>query len=144
LHPLESLNLPSPHSTIWFRLLTIAYGAALFFWLSAEDNSALLVAVFGASGSALLLFGWWTGQMRVRQLSTRQQQLSVVLIGAIWGAGSAVLTTCLMFFKTAWHSHIFPDYPTPMMLAMLERAPIWALVGMLVALAWLLWNDTHA
>jgi hypothetical protein len=40
-----------------------------------------------------------------------------------------------MLFKTGWHGHGFPDYPPPMMLAMLERLPVWMLAGALIGLA---------
>jgi hypothetical protein len=139
---MESPNItPLP---LRLRLLTIVYGAALLFWQSAEDNSALPAALFGAVGSALILYGWWMRQIRTKPLSPLNWRLGMLLTGIVWGAGSAVLTTILMFFKTAWHSHIFPDYPTPMMLAMLERAPIWSFAGLLLALAWVLWNEPTA
>jgi hypothetical protein len=52
--------------------------------------------------------------------------------GALVGAWSLLCVVGLMFFKTAWHSHLVPDYPLPMMAAMLARLPVWAVVGALV------------
>jgi hypothetical protein len=40
-----------------------------------------------------------------------------------------------MFFKNARHGHLFPDYTLEMMLAMLSRAPAWAIAGGLFGLS---------
>jgi len=39
-----------------------------------------------------------------------------------------------MFFKNALHAHAFWDYPPPMVVAMLTRAPSWTLAGGLAGL----------
>jgi hypothetical protein len=56
------------------------------------------------------------------------------------GVCGALASVLLMFLKTAWHSHIFPDYPLPMMAAMAARAPAWAAAGAALALALVLWR----
>ncbi len=51
------------------------------------------------------------------------------------GLGGSVATAGLMFFKNARHAHVFPDYPAGMLLATLERAPMWAAAGGLIGLS---------
>jgi hypothetical protein len=64
-----------------------------------------------------------------------------LLLGAADGLGTSVATAVLMFFKNARHAHVFPDYPAGMIIAVLERAPLWAaagaLAGLSIGLAWL-------
>jgi hypothetical protein len=63
-------------------------------------------------------------------------------MGGMVGAGSAALTATFMFLKTAIHSHLYPDYPIGIMLAMLERIPAWGIVGVLLGLC--LWLIAYA
>jgi hypothetical protein len=56
---------------------------------------------------------------------------AVVLFGALLGAGTSVAAVGLMFFKNALHAHIFLDFPPALLLALLSRAPGWALAGAL-------------
>jgi hypothetical protein len=127
------LTLPHPGSRA--RLLTIGFGAVVFFWLSAEDNSALPVAIFGTGISVAIVFWWLSRNYGGKALDRRFWFPGLIFAGGITGAGAALSAVLLMFFKTAWHSHVFPDYPLPMMLAMLERLPAWTLAGALVGLA---------
>lgn len=117
------------------RLLTITFGALVFFWLSAEDNSTLPVVLFGTGMSLAVVFWWLTRYIPEKPLTVRIWLPGVILAGGITGAGAVLATVILMFFKTAWHSHLVPDYPVPMMLAMLARLPAWTLAGGLCGLA---------
>ncbi len=56
---------------------------------------------------------------------------AVVLFGALLGAGTSVAAVGLMFFKNALHAHVFLDFPPALLLALLSRAPGWALAGAL-------------
>lgn len=111
------------------RLVTLLWCGIIFFWMSVEDTSALTVAILG-SGISVLMLGWWLGQRYGGQaVSLRLALIMWTISGAIAGCGAVVMTTALMFFKTAWHAHLFPDYPAEMMAAMLARWPAWGAAG---------------
>jgi hypothetical protein len=120
---------------LWLRWLSIGVGVAAFAWLSVEDTSTWPVAVLGFLIALCAVLLWASAQP-----DWRASTLVLSLTGGLIGALGAFTTTLLMFVKTAWHSHITPDYPPLMMLAMLERAPAWAVaglcVGAAVALVW--------
>lgn len=117
------------------RWLIIITGAACFLWLSTEDTHTLPVAVLGSALAFCLVMLWLHRQQAFDTLSGVQTLAVGTLAGGLVGVGAATVTTLLMFLKTAWHSHLFPDFPTLMMLAMLERAPLWGLAGALQGLA---------
>jgi hypothetical protein len=121
---------------LW-RWLALGWGAAALIWLGLEDSSSLPVALLGIGGALLA-----TQRPALAPLAHKPWGLPV--IGALTGALAAILTTFLMFFKNAWHAHLFLDYPTGMLLAMLERLPWWALVGALLGLALRLWPGRSA
>lgn len=116
------------------RLTTIAIGIACLLWLSLEDTDTLPVALLGTSLSVVLIASWWQ-RLPDSDRSGRQGVLVLVLTGSLAGSSSVVATTLLMFFKTAWHGHLYPDYPILMLVAMLERLPVWALAGAFLGLA---------
>lgn len=121
------------------RWLVIGYGLAAFLWLGREDTAAWPVAALGLAGGTLLtVWGLWP----YRHLSLAPGALLAAagLAGALAGVCGALASVLLMFVKTAWHSHIFPDYPLPMMAAMAARAPAWAAAGAALALALALWR----
>ena len=116
-------------------LIAIAYGLLLFAWLSLEDHSALPPAVLGAGAAVLIGLRWILIHMGGATIHMRSALLIAVLWGAAIGAGAALAAALLMFFKTAWHAHPFPDYPLPMIVEMLTRSPAWAAAGGFAALA---------
>lgn len=121
------LTLPYPSPRL--RLALLGSGILVFIWLGLEDNSTLSVAILGTLLSVLLSL------MAIRTYGPRAPLVpriwlpGFILSGAIIGAGAVVFTVLLMFFKTAWHGHAFPDYPVPLMAAMLSRLPLWAVGG---------------
>lgn len=115
---------------LWLRWLSIGVGVATFAWLSVEDTSTLPVAALGLLMALCGMLLWLTAQP-----DWQPSTLTLSLTGGLIGALGVFTTTVLMFVKTAWHSHIAPDYPSLMMLAMLERAPAWAVAGLCVGLA---------
>lgn len=129
-------------SSRW-RWLVIAYGVSLLFWLGVEDQQTLTVTFFGVWGAFVGVIGGLWGHYAGQTLTLTLVRIALPLVGAIVGVGASVATVLLMFLKTAWHSHLFPDYPAPMMLAMLQRLPIWALAGALFGLGVLLWYEGH-
>ncbi|MDX2136595.1 MAG: hypothetical protein SF123_00745 [Chloroflexota bacterium] len=121
---------PYPRALRW---LAFGWAVLVFVWFSLEDNHVLPVALLGA-GTALLYATMqvWR-RLGAQMLRLRTALVGALLLGAAVGVGAVVSTTFLMFFKTALHAHVFPDFPPAQMLAMLERAPAWALAGALVS-----------
>ncbi|MBX3062793.1 MAG: hypothetical protein KF726_07450 [Anaerolineae bacterium] len=112
------------------RAVTIIYGVITFFWLS-PDEAGWLVIPLGIGGAVLVTLHL---AKYVRKIALASW-LQWTLFGAISGALATVVTAALMFFKTALHNHIYPDYPLIVILGMLARAPAWALAGALIGLA---------
>jgi hypothetical protein len=140
------LRLPKPNRRL--RLFIICYGLLLFVWFTPEDNHVWPATVLGL-GMMLLVVVWNVlSRLGGKIIATQYVLLGAVVLGVLVGAGTSLATTGLMFFKNALHAHLFVDFPTPLLLAVLERAPAWGLAGGLVglgaALAWLsLRQDTH-
>ncbi len=130
-----------PQARRWARRLALGYGAALFLWLSVEDNAVWPVTLFGL-GLCVLIMGLTTLD-RINLTTVPAHWLPVVstVFGLLVGIGTAVATAGLMFFKNALHAHVFLDFPPALMLALLQRAPQWgaagALIGLSVGLVWL-------
>ncbi len=132
------MRLPRPGR--WSRLLALGYGFALFVWLSVEDTASWPAALFGLGLSSLIAILLTLDKIGGRWLAGRYMPVFGLLLGAVIGLGSSPAAAGLMFFKNARHAHLFPDYPAGMMLAVLERAPLWAaagaLAGLSIGLAW--------
>lgn len=132
------ISIPQPGRRI--RLLVMGYGLIVLLWLSLEDNQTEPVVALGVVmallGVALLCLNTMGG----KTIQADYVLPSLVGAGIITGLGASVASAGLMFFKTALHAHLFPDYPPLMMLAVLERAPVWAVAGGLfglgIGLAW--------
>ncbi len=122
--------MPATRKTTASRLarhLAVVAGLAILLWSGFEDTdarAAALLGFFAATSATLFLLGrtsWlWPGKSVLPDAA---------LAGTLLGALSAIATAALMLFKNLRHAHIYPDYPTPMLLAMLERVPLWALAG---------------
>ncbi len=126
------------------RLILLVTGTAVFIWSGVEDSTVLPVTVFGTGLSLLTLAAWLMGRCGGRTLDARYVPPVVMAFGGSVGLGASVWTALLMFFKDARHAHIFPDYPLPLILAILERAPLWAVAGGLIGLAvGLLWLSSR-
>lgn len=123
------------------RLLALAYGLVVFVWLGLEDSALLPVVLLGTGLAALVVVLWVMARVGGRTLSLRGVLVGLVWVGALIGGGASVAITLLMFFKTARHAHVLPDYPVQQMLDMLARTPIWmvagGLAGLAVAFVWL-------
>jgi hypothetical protein len=140
------LQLPKPNRRI--RLFIIGYCLVLFVWFTPEDHHVWPATVLGLGMAALLVIWNVLSKLGGKIIPRQYVVLGAVILGVLVGAGTSVATAGLMFFKNALHAHLFVDYPTPLLLAVLERAPGWGLAGGLAgfgaALAWLsLRQDTH-
>ena len=124
-----------------FRLIVIGYGLVLLLWMSLEDTHTEPVVVLGVVLSLLVSLQTLLRRMGGHGVSVRQLLLILSLGGGLVGVGASISTALLMFFKNAWHAHLFLDFPPGIMLAILERAPAWGLAGVLIGvgigLSWL-------
>lgn len=114
-----------------FRLLLIGYGVGLLFWLSTEDNRTGPVTFLG-TGFACLAMAHWLG---TRYAGRELPRIWLPVLGALVGIAAILCTAALMFFKSAWHNHIYPDFPPGMIGAMLVRLPAWGVAGGLIGVA---------
>jgi hypothetical protein len=125
------------------RLALLGVGILTFLWLGFEDNTTLSVTILGTLiGILVVLTTIRTYAPRI-PLSIRVWLPGFVLTGALMGGCAVVFTITLMFFKTAWHSHAFPDYPVPLMADMLTRLPLWMLAGAVIGAGLGLWRWTR-
>lgn len=127
------LRLPVPNSKA--RFLLIGYGLILLVWMSLEDNGTIVVAVLGTGAALIFISYWLLSRIGGRELPIRLWFSGLIVLGSLIGAAATLVTTILMFFKSSWHGHLFPDYPPTMIAAMLSRMPIWALAGGLFGLS---------
>lgn len=117
-----------------FRLFIISYGLLLFVWFTPEDNHVWPATVLGLGMSVLVVTRNVMSKLGGKIIATPYVLLGAVILGVVIGAGTSVATAGLMFFKNALHAHVFVDFPTPLLLSVLERAPAWGLAGGLAGL----------
>jgi multisubunit Na+/H+ antiporter MnhE subunit len=127
-----ALKLPKPDYRA--RFLLLGYGLVLFVWMSLEDNGTLTVSLLGTGLATALILYQAFERIGGKELSMRFFVGLFVGLGTLIGMVSPLATILLMFFKTAWHGHGFPDYPLELMHDMLFRLPAWALAGGLLGL----------
>ena len=127
-----SLRLPQPKTKA--RFLMIGYGLLLLFWMSLENSSILFVTLLGIA--ATLIYGsiGLSNRIAERDIPLRHWFPGIVLSGTFFGVMSIFMTSILMFFKSSWHGHLYPDYPPQMIFAMLPRLPAWTLSGTLIGI----------
>lgn len=124
-----------PKMTYHWRLGAIGYGLILLLWLSIEDSRVWPVTLLGTGTALLSLSLFVVSRCGGRPLSRRWLPVVSVLLGALAGASSIAFTAALMFFKSAWHNHLYPDFPAQLILDLLSRLPAWTLAGLLIGLA---------
>lgn len=112
--------------------LTLALVGWLFIlliWLGLEENSVESAVVLGHGLTVLWLgrfvYQRWGGRVfTVSQIAALSSTL-----GAVMGSFGVVASAGIMFFKSAWHNHLVPDYPLALILALFAYIPAWILVG---------------
>lgn len=123
------------------RWLVIATGLAVFLWLGPEDNTVWPAALLGAWVALVALAWWGMGRFGGAVIAPRYLPAAGALFGAVAGLSASAATVLLMLLKDVRHAHPLPDYPPGLLAAMIERAPAWALAGLLAglgaALTWL-------
>lgn len=129
------MTLRLPYPPVWLRLLLILYGGLLLLWLGSEDHAVLSTVLLAGGFSLLAVTQILCTRIGGQDLPVRVWFLALLLSGLLTGIAIPLGSTFLMFFKTAWHAHPYPDYEPEIMLAMLERLPVWALAGLLFGLA---------
>lgn len=124
-----------PARPLTMTFVNLVYGGMLMFWLSLEDNGIVSVSLLGM-GAVLVFVGDWLWR-RYGDTSVRIEAIVplLILLGGLFGTLANLVTVFLMFFKTAWHAHLFPDYPNDILLSTLQRLPVWAGAGALLGLA---------
>ncbi len=116
-----------PQTDYKTRLIALSLGITIFLWLSLEDNNVIGVTLLGwISSFSIISFGLMSRYAGLT-LSSKRLLFAGFGYGAMIGAGANLSTAFLMLFKDVRHAHVFPDYPPQMILAMLERLPIWTI-----------------
>lgn len=111
------------------RHLMVIGGIAVLLWSGMEDNDARLVTMLGALLAAPIFMLLVNSRYYPTLLQSRSLAKRAALAGALIGMLASLATPLLMLFKNLLHAHVFPDYPAGMMLATLERMPVWAVAG---------------
>ncbi|MEL6402801.1 MAG: hypothetical protein AAFR81_00445 [Chloroflexota bacterium] len=117
------------------RFLLIGYGLCLLVWMSLEDNSLIPVIILGTGLSVISTIYTLLDNIPHDAVPLPRFLILVVFTSTAIGGFAPLAIALLMFFKTSWHAHAFPDYPPALMLAMLSRLPAWTLAGFLVGCA---------
>lgn len=118
----------TPYELI-LRWFWIATGLTLAIWIAIEDRSLMLVTI----GAALLSTGLGaTGAGRIlARLNPAGWRRTVWLagIGAVTGAVWGPMALLLIAIKTSLHTHPVPDFTESDVVAILNRIPIWTVIG---------------
>ncbi|MCA9910276.1 MAG: hypothetical protein KC519_16570 [Anaerolineae bacterium] len=122
------------NSTHVLRWVTLVWGTAILVWLSLEDSSPVPVAILATGASLLLLGTQVLHRVTLDAVNERYIFPISAAFGALSGASTAITTAILMLLKTGMHAHGVPDYSFVQMMGMVERAPLWALAGALLAI----------
>lgn len=126
------MTLSIPPTTYKTRLLIIIAGITVLFWSGLEDNQIWGVTLLGWLLGILSVFTFLQSQFENKEYHIITLLKFSPIIGGIVGASASLLTLLLMLFKNIRHAHVFPDYPPQLMLAMLDRLPIWSISSGLI------------
>ena len=110
----------------WAALLC---GITIFLWLGPEDNHVWPVVLLSTLASVLMVSLWVMQRYGGRTLTGTEVARLSIIGGALTGLITSPVTALLMLLKNARHAHFTPDFLPQQMLAMLERAPLWAVAG---------------
>lgn len=130
------ISIPKPNNKL--RWLIIGYTIFIFIWTGRESTNIRTMTLISFGITLLAITTWTLNRYGGQQISVRTGAMMFTLIGAIIGFGTTVTTAVMMMFINIRHSHIRPDYPPELVGAILQRSPLWAVAGVLVGLALIL------
>ena len=110
----------------WAALLC---GIIIFLWLGPEDNHVWPVVLLSTFASALMVSFWMMRRYGGQTLTGTEVVRLSIIGGALTGLSTSPVSALLMLLKNARHAHFTPDFLPQQMLAILERAPVWAVAG---------------
>jgi len=122
-------------NTLLLRLIVIILLVIAFLWMSFEDADTTFVMLLSVNLALSGVLLWAFRRYGGVALVPRAFLMGAALLGAVTGASVSLIAVALMFFKNAWHSHLFPDFPLPMLGDMAARAFVWAGSGALFGIA---------
>ena len=123
------MNVSRPATYRYCRHILVVTGIAILVWSGLEDSDALAVTILGGVAAAASTMFLLSTRLP-RLLVNARNRLPIAALAGLWAGGlTAVITQALMLFKNVRHGHINPDYPPQMILAILERLPLWVLAG---------------
>lgn len=128
------MQISIPSSGYKMRLIALGWGILIFLWSSIEDNNVSGVTVLGWITSLIVVSFGLMSRFGGICISGKKSLMAGAGIGAIIGASASLSIAILMLFKDVRHAHIFPDYPPQMIVAILERLPIWTIGTACIAL----------
>lgn len=116
------------------RWLWIAIGLTLTIWIGIEDRSLKLVTIeaalvsagLGASGAVRIL-------SRLQPVAWRRTAW-LGGIGGLAGAAWGPIALVLIAIKTSLHTHPVPDFTQADIAGVLNRIPVWMVIGALLGL----------
>jgi hypothetical protein len=112
---------------LWLRWAGIALGILFMVWLPIED-----VHVNYVVGLSCGICAWFV----VRYFAVRWDDLSrwlMMLWGGAAGLGVPLVAVGLMVFKAGIHAHGFLDFANAQILEVLQSAPWWIVLGIIVS-----------
>jgi hypothetical protein len=106
----------------------VMLGGFILFWLPVEDSRFITIQIIaallcGLAGAYLYFKRGW-------QFST----LQAAVYGSALGAAVTPAAAFFMLLKNGLHAHAAPDFDLADLQHVLQRAPVWALSGMMIAL----------
>lgn len=116
------------------RWFWIATGLSLAIWFAIEDRSLMLVTIeaallstgLGATGAARIL-------SRLKPAGWRRTAW-LAGVGALTGTAWGPMALLLIAIKTSLHTHPVPDFTESDVVAILNRIPIWTVIGAVLGL----------
>lgn len=121
--------LTLPAQSRMLTLLTYVIGLAFFVWLGSADESAWGATALGALLPALFLANFLLRRFGGQSLALRKVMLLIAASGLLAGCAAPLVAAILMAIKVSLSVAL---YPPELVLGMLERTPLWALIGLAV------------
>jgi hypothetical protein len=122
------IKMNSPGRPTWLRFSAFLLGAVILVWLTIEETREFGVLVISG-----LICTWGAAYFLYRtKLGRRQMVLWHVAVGGMAGLLLAPLAILLMALKSGIHGHGTPDFTPGQLQAILSRARIYILAGILI------------